>query len=34
MRHTYYPSHGLGSMWRLPHRLPGRRLLAALWAWM
>lgn len=34
MRHTYYLSDGLRTVWRLPRGLPGRRLLAALWAWM
>jgi hypothetical protein len=34
MRHTYYPAGGLGPGWRLPARLPGRRLLVAIWAWM
>jgi len=34
MRHTYYPPAGSGLFWRLPVKLPGRKILAAIWAWL
>ncbi len=34
MTHSYRQLPGLQRVWRLPQRLPGRQLLAAIWGWM
>lgn len=34
MKHSYYPPVANTRLWRLTDTLPGRKLIAALWAWM
>lgn len=34
MKHGYYLPLEVPSRWRLPHALPGRRILQAIWAWL
>lgn len=34
MKHGYYQPVQVPTPWRLPHTLPGRRILAAIWAWL